>query len=577
MTDVTEIASQISDDEPSGNDGGTNGSQPAASDPPKPPPKRRTQRQAGGGNKQQPTAAGIPKNSPLSKLVPGAERVRIEHREDDGHLAHCGDYGERDIASVGDVKSFIQRYHAQRYGAGDYYLTYINAKGDEIDAGVVHIPQARDSGERRTSDEIKELLAQQEQARREAKQEAKEMAQQMMQQNPFTSIKDAAEAMSMLQGYKSEGGGMDPMVLMMMNQQQQQAQQQMMQMLKRDDDSGTTKVVEKILERIERLENESNSPPPPPPPPPAPQTDPMESFANALANVAEIMRPQQKEQNPLDDVLKLKQLLGDNDKERMTTRDMMEMFKDWRREIQPEDGSDTFKSRMNELMMLMQFTQQMGGNQGGTFWDFAKDFLDRFPDNAEAFAQAADQVRHKQAQQSRARRQPPQRQTQRMTQGEQPQAQRQAQPAQQPADGSDRLPDSFKEYAQAIEEAEDDASLIEAGLHALNHLREHERWQSIPNTILLHLHDGNMEDAFDVLDAFFEAIQTIGVISEETVYRAQKAFREHIEQVLAAFGFEMPEGAEVPDLKTEAPEGEQDDGQEPEGEQEPEGGQQATG
>lgn len=275
----------------------------------------------------------------IGKKMPGAERIRIHKRRDNGKLAFVGDYDSADLAASDNVESFIFDSITPKWGYGRYQIQGVDVHGRTFDAGRVEIlaPLSEQTQPQTPSapnpfDLLQKLMD------REA--ERRDMEMRMMQQNqkdPIDMLRQIHELQQQLVPpvpmpmvtKSSDGGQNNAMTTMLAG---------MMQMM--------TTVIASALQ---------------------PKPDPMAPVIVALISKLADNKPQTVDPSAqlvtLSEVVK--NLRGSDGgsgqmvdlllKERMTPGDVLQMVDKFR----GERGTDDFKKSLENIGFLLNAVQQV--------------------------------------------------------------------------------------------------------------------------------------------------------------------------------------------------------------------------
>lgn len=193
----------------------------------------------------------------LAQRVPGANRVRIKKKMDDGTSWFVNDWLFRDIG-IDDIEAFVAKFVKPKHGGGHYDIILLDELGREFDAGFVRImnePENKNHGDDKLIGVVSDLI---------------QRNQQMMlnMQQPHSPPVDPIDQMRKMKELEKEmggGGGSNPMLMMMLMQQSQP----------RGPDPVLMAMMQQMqnqhAELMKKLEGagSGNSMPMPPPPPPA--------------------------------------------------------------------------------------------------------------------------------------------------------------------------------------------------------------------------------------------------------------------------------------------------------------------
>ncbi len=189
----------------------------------------------------------------LSGKLPGAEKVKVYKRKEDGTKWFLAEYTADDLALFDDFEAFLTRYVKPSHGAGEYDLIGVDAHGRAIEAGQVRLLErpSDNTGAGHVMETMGNLAAQQRE-QNETFLSRMTSLQQQPAQNPLdllngvmalqekvTGKADAAKEAAAVEAQSGTATAMQAigksssdnmaMMMMMMQQQQQQQQQQLQQ------------------------------------------------------------------------------------------------------------------------------------------------------------------------------------------------------------------------------------------------------------------------------------------------------------------------------------------------------------
>jgi hypothetical protein len=554
----------------------------------------------------QPPSPSLKAMGKLASILPGAERVEVLRITDDGTEAIVGEYRASDLVREGSIARFLLKFVVPKCGrGGDFHFWAINAKNERIDAGyasvdepsvAIHGPKG-EGGVTETLKAMKELLVDH---------AAVAPPPMMMPPPPPPSFVSQLKEMKELErefGGQKDGGSM--MMMYMQQQQQQQAWQmqqwQAAQQQHRPDSSALVMAaIERLAAAQQKLEERVMAAPPPLPPAPP---DPMAVLGPLLAGmqntvttlIATVMKPS-------DDRLTTRDLITMMNQSRTTPEQTLEFIGGVMKTVRGDDkpGTDDFRGRMQDMVMLGKLARAMFGGGGGetTFADVLMKVLDAPAGSlgARMVSRLADPAgkNKQQAQQSKKQVASGQQPTRRMTEGRptQPAAtqaapaspaqtapatsptpaavapapstpaadgapvqQAQAEPAKQPEKkGAPPIPPGIEPLAQAIEDAPDERERIGAVLNLMQWLGTDEGWSPHMHRVLLLAAQGDQK-ALQMLRVLLHGLAKLGHLKPETATAAATAFENHFDEICRGL-------AEMFAAKKEAMESGDDDGAE---------------
>lgn len=296
----------------------------------------------------------------LSKLIPGAERVRIRRRRTDGSLYTIKDYSKADIDHTGDIEAFIYNYLRPVYGGGEYNVSLVDAKGVELDGGIVRLegPSLDPHAQPTTQDTNGPLLV--------------EMFKTLTRPQPpppdaisqFKNMKEILVEMTP----KNDNSVLTAMMQMQMQMQQAQQSQAaenmklfmaMMttQSQKPAIDPALAALIDRMDRRLEKIETAASAPPMPPPPPPPPSgpnyTMPelITAVTGAIAAVVPLVKGDSVSAAEMATLIINAQAAA-KPTDALGVRDVIDIFK--QRE-QDQSPPATLEEQMGTLMRLKEF------------------------------------------------------------------------------------------------------------------------------------------------------------------------------------------------------------------------------
>ena len=340
----------------------------------------------------------------LSGKMPGAERVKIYKRVD-GQLGHISDYDARDLQGYPDMESFLNRHVKPSFGHGEYEMIGVDGHGREVPAGKVLLlgPQKETEGTQASGafSLVQSVLEQNQNAQREWMNQMKSSMHQPPQKDPVEMLSGVmalqekvsakgeaataaaaakAEALAAASAAESAAAGQSTMQMFMaMMQQQQQAadrQSQMMMTLlsKPKEEDPMMKMF--MMKLMEEKTSGGGGVAIPPPPPPADPLDSITKLITALAAAGVIGGGGGGGEDESKELLKV--MLEKSDAERLGPKDMLALFG----EMRGDRGTDDFKKSADNLAMMLNITNQLkqsteGGAAAGFFDALAALFSNR--------------------------------------------------------------------------------------------------------------------------------------------------------------------------------------------------------
>jgi len=346
-------------------------------------------------------AAATPPVSPrkdIARMIPSSHRVYVYKRHEDGQLSFINEYSAQDLQGVGTIEVFIKKYVSQAREGGKFVLYYFDPSTKQLEPqpmGTVSIepPFASIPGapvlpaprqEPTLAEQMREVLEVQKLAQQSQPAQSKSPMEEAMAEMMKGMMQKQMAAMASGEQSKDGGSGMMMMFMMMqlMNSQQQKPQT----------DAGMTRAIEKMIEKIERLEEEQRHlamvPPPSPALPPSPEgPSPMEMFMTMMSEnnklLISAMQGQNRERDPIKDMAELAVLLQPKN-DTLTTADLFKMLPQMRDMLVPPGAAkDPFEKTIENFrlfkMMQREFgegqQQQQAPSDEANFWSFAKGLI----------------------------------------------------------------------------------------------------------------------------------------------------------------------------------------------------------
>jgi len=461
----------------------------------------------------------------LGPLMPGAEKVRIRKRREDGSVATVKDYNYRDVEQQGDVEGFVQAYLYPKLGGGDYEVYLIDATGKEYNAGIVRLwgaPRDPDAEAKAAPppDPAAGMMPLMVEMYRRSTTPGPDPFSQMRQMKEFLAMDKPTDnnpiiAMMQMQAQQSQ----QQMQMQMQLAQQQQASMMAMFAQKPQDDR-----LLQMLERFDRrLEAIEKAPPPPPPSMmPAPSGPNTAELLTAIGGLAASIVPLIKgdgvkatEMASL--IIQAQQAARPTDS--LGVRDVISIFQDKEARQSPPA---TLEEQIGTLIRVKEIAGALApapqGPQGTTFWDALVTLFGN-GDFAKAIGSRVDQgMQPKQVEITSNRSVPTQ----------QPQLTDQASPPQQPAqeEPAVQMPPDFPAKCKAIEDAVavGPGAQIEATVGALMSLQPIPKWQPFLQSFLHVTAKGDKEDAKRHLGSWFKLLMENKMLSREAALATLKTF-----------------------------------------------------
>lgn len=466
----------------------------------------------------------------LGPLMPGAEKVRIRKRRDDGSVASLKDYNYRDVEQQGDVEAFVQTYLFPKYGGGDYEVYLIDATGKEYNAGIVRLwgaPRDPDSDHRAAPppDPAAGLMPLMVEMYRRSTTPGPDPFSQMRQMKEFLVDQKPTDTSPFLA---------------MMQMQAQQAQQQMQMLMamlaQKPQDDGIKALIERMDRRLEKLET---APPPPPPPPMAAPSGPntaelITAFASAAAAVVPLIKGDGVKATEMAQLIIQAQQAA-QPRDTLTVRDAIDIFRD---KEAKQSGPATLEEQIGTLVRVKELAGALApapqGPQGTTFWDALVTLFGN-GDFAKAIGARVDQGM--QPQQVNVTSNRPVHDNQQLSENAQSSNETQ-QPKQAP---QLQLPPDFAEKCKAIENAQGPGDRVAATVETLMSLRNIDQWKPFIQDLLESVARGEKPKALHGLGNWFgKVLIKGGFLSQEAAVATLQTFDVGFDMVRAGLLDRMP-------------------------------------
>lgn len=498
----------------------------------------------------------------LSKILPGADRIRIRQRKDDGSLATVGNYNKTDVDGVGDIETFIQHYLVPKHGGGEYDIAIIDSQNKEWPSGIVKImepPKYPTAGAGvAASDANSPLMV--------------EMFRHMTKPqppppDPLTQIRNAKEFL-MEMSPKSSGASesMFASMMQMQMQMQQAAQAQAAQAAQAQAAAQaenmkmfmammTTKPaidpsVAALLERMDRRLEKLESTPPMPPPPPMMAQEPaykLPELLTAVGGLVTSVLPLIKGEGGPSAVEMANLIINAQQAARPTdglgVRDVIDIFKEREANASPpatlEEQIGTLV-RVKELAAAVAPPPAPPSAQGTTFWDAAINILGPGSEISRTLARRVDEAAPpRQVVITDNRPAPLQPVPHRQIAEQAP-----VQPTQQPAAEEEtiQLPANFGEKMAAMASASSAGERVGATVDALLSLQPIQRWQPFLQGLLgsIAMNPTSPHEAMRSLGGWLKVMMNNGHVTREVSMATLAAFAENYAIVRAGVVEKIP-------------------------------------
>lgn len=297
----------------------------------------------------------------ISRMVPGAELIRVYKKDPHGKLGHIVDLQIRDVkASGGDLEAHINRYIRPRYKGGEYHTSIVDPNGKLINAGIFNYmdppEEHQDNG---ALSLVREMITKQDLARAAAG----------PAMDPLEQIVKTQETMKKLKEITG-GGTSDPMTMIMA--------MQLMQPPKPGMDPGLLAILDRMDRRAEQVDKKLEAmttagPPIPIGPPPSSGLSAMLERASvtdvvsAVGALVTLFKRDDPDKVTLKDLIPL--LQPKPDPNQLGIREIITLLDARRTEDKP---ANTLQDQMEAMVKFREFTEQFmppQQPQGSTFWD----------------------------------------------------------------------------------------------------------------------------------------------------------------------------------------------------------------
>ncbi len=530
----------------------------------------------------------------LAKKLPGAERVKIKKRMDNGQLGIIGEYSMADLANSSDMESFILKWIKPKFGPGVYKITGVDAAGNELEAGEVPVIEPDPSTEQNSAlSMVQALIERQDRERKEAEEK---MAQQP-QINPITMLKELHEVQAAMNPKDENQGTMAAVIasqgqqmqafMQMMAAQSQQTMQMMMAAMQPKEDPTMKMLLAKLVEEKSSGGQAMALPPPPPP------SNPLDGIKDLIVAIAPLVIPlMQKREDPEIREL-IRGALQKTSEQALSPRDVIALVQEMQGSKQ---NGNTFRESMENMSMLLTVAQNLRGSSEGSSSAGFFDALGALFSNRDFGASIAQSIRAaseaKQQQQAMEARKEqlkmlaeikrqnaqnggqtaavvplPQQRPQVVPQPSAqvqpmrpvPQTATQAivppPPTQQTSADKIKLPKipvATHEHLNGIVSAKDDpATLMQKTVNFFIYLAEFPDWRPLAEMLLGFVQRGEKEKAVGMVHQLFGAFAGMGLIGMDIVQRVSTVFDmafDHIQNHLA----DLPIPGDTPNAIEEA-------------------------
>lgn len=486
----------------------------------------------------------------IAALLPGAEKIRIRQRREDGSLATVGNYNKTDVDGVGEIESFIQQYLEPKHGGGEYDVVIIDAQGKEWPAGIVKLmsppryPTASTSAAPSTSDPLMVEMfrhvtkppAPQPDALTQLR-NAKEFLVDMQPKNtgPDTSMFTAMMQMQMQAqtAQAAQQAESTKMFLAMMQQQSAAASAARPAV-----DPAITSLLERMDRRLEKLEA---APPPMPPMPPMPPPGPswsMPELITAISSAVAMVVPLVKNESGPTAVEMAGLIIQAQQAARPTdglgVKDVIEIFQ--RREAESAPPA-TLEEQIGTLVRVKELAAAVAppppppSQTGTTFWDAAINIFGPGSEISRAIGARVDAT-------------PPLAPRPVVITDNRSVQRAPAQITEQASPPIDEvpLPANFQAKMQAMTNANTPGERVQSTIDALLSLQPIQRWQGFLQGLLgaIAMNPVNPHESLKALGGWLKILIDGGLLPGETAMATLVAFKENYVVVRAGIIEKIP-------------------------------------
>lgn len=328
----------------------------------------------------------------VNKMLPSSVRVHIFRKKtegpDTGKLSFLNEYSAQELAGCGTIEIFIKKYVVPEYGYGEFHVYYTDGVQKELQPrGTVAIDPPISAKENKMSDGgmsalLKEFIDYQK--TRDAQVQAV-----TQQKSPVESMVETYMSKQLEKTISGNGqtpsNGESPMASMLMMMMMQQMNRPAVPSV----DPTMVRLLEKLSERLDAMENEfrvSQAMTPPPPPPPSNDPSPIQLLLEGQRESNRLMLEAIKssQRDPIRDLSDMAQLMAPRHNESLTSKDLIELMPKFKALMAPEGASDPFEKTIDNFrlfkMMQREFgesdrPQQQQGETAESFWSFAKEMI----------------------------------------------------------------------------------------------------------------------------------------------------------------------------------------------------------
>ena len=350
------------------------------------------------GTQQAAAAAPVQPRKDIARMMPSAHRVYVYKKKEDGKQSFINEYTAQELQGAGTIEAFIKKYVVPHYEHGEYHVHYFDGQGKEptplgsvnIEAPIDYVSPVRTNGHSKQAspaESLREAMALQKEMQQMNHNQPppKSQSDVMMETMMASMLKKQMESFSSGGGDKGgDGGGMGMMLMMMMMERMKPAPAPTV-------DPVIQRLMEKMADRIEAMEQEARVSQAMIPPPPLPSDGSsahlemiLETMRENTRMMVEAMKSQQVTRDPIKDLADMAALMAPQKSESLTTKDLFELMPKFQVMFAPQSqNKDPFEKTMEHFrvfkMMQREFgeerTSQAPPSQQDSFWTFAKEML----------------------------------------------------------------------------------------------------------------------------------------------------------------------------------------------------------
>lgn len=384
--------------------GGGDDTPPLLRHEPMPPPASMTPgnlqkaRRVGAASSQ--AAAPVQPRKDIARMMPSSHRIMVYKKKEDGKQSFVNEYTAQELQGAGTIEAFIKKYVVPHYEHGEYHVHYFDGQSKDptplgsvtIEAPIDYVPPVRTNGHSRlpsSSESLREALAVQKELQQQMNQNQpppKSQSEVMMETMMASMLKKQMDSLSSGDVQKGGGdGGMGMMLMMMMMERMKPAPAPNV-------DPAVQRIMEKLVDRLDAMEQDlrvSQSMMPPPPPPPSSDDGPsqlsliLETMRENTRMMVESLKSQHVARDPIKDLADLSVLMAPQKSDSLTLKDLFELMPKIQTAFVPQNQSkDPFEKTIENFRLFKMMQKEFGEDrapgppsQSDSFWTFAKEML----------------------------------------------------------------------------------------------------------------------------------------------------------------------------------------------------------